>query len=109
MADWGPLIEGVLADRERGVDPGRISARFHGGLANHVVDVARAAGIEAVALTGGCFQNRTLTIAARARLEAAGFRVYTHSRVPPGDGGLSLGQVWAAGFRMIESGTDPRP
>jgi hydrogenase maturation protein HypF len=107
VADWGPLIEAVIVDRDRGVDPGRISARFHGGLLNHLVDAAASAGVGDVALTGGCFQNRTLTIGGRARLEAAGFRVYTHSRVPPGDGGLSLGQVWAAGFQMIGSGMKP--
>jgi hydrogenase maturation protein HypF len=107
VADWRPFIEAVIADRDRGVDPREISARVHGGLADHVVEVACAAGIEGVALTGGCFQNRILTRAARARLEAAGFRVYTHSRIPPGDGGLSLGQVWVAGFRMMESGPHP--
>ncbi|MBN2491823.1 MAG: carbamoyltransferase HypF [Planctomycetes bacterium] len=100
VADWRPLAAAVLADRDRGVAPARIAARFHNALADHAVAVARSAGLEDVALTGGCFQNRTLALGARARLEAAGFRVYTHCRVPTNDGGLALGQVWAAGHRL---------
>ena len=46
-------------------------------------------------LTGGCFQNRHLTEACLQRLLDAGFRPYWHQRVPPNDGGISLGQVVA--------------
>jgi hydrogenase maturation protein HypF len=100
VADWRPLVAAVLADRDRGVEIPRIAARFHHALAEHAVTVAERAGLEPVVLTGGCFQNRTLTEGARARLEAAGFRVYTHCRIPTNDGGLALGQVWAAGLRL---------
>jgi hydrogenase maturation protein HypF len=47
-------------------------------------------------LTGGCFQNALLAVRVRGRLAAAGFQVYTHQEVPPGDGGIALGQVWLA-------------
>ena len=39
------------------------------------------------------FQNLLLLNATVARLEARGFRVLLHSRVPCNDGGISLGQA----------------
>jgi hydrogenase maturation protein HypF len=34
----------------------------------------------------------------RKIVEASGFRFLVHQAVPPGDGGLSFGQVVASGF-----------
>ena len=47
-------------------------------------------------LSGGSMHNRRLKDRIRELLEKRGFRVYTHKRVPAGDGGLSLGQLAAA-------------
>jgi hydrogenase maturation protein HypF len=49
-----------------------------------------------VVLSGGCFQNRVLVERTVARLEARGFRPYWHQRFPPNDGGIALGQAYAA-------------
>ena len=46
-------------------------------------------------LTGGCFQNRYLSERVISRLEAEGFHPYWHQRVPPNDGGIALGQIFA--------------
>ena len=56
---------------------------------------ARTHGRRPVVLTGGCFQNARLAEAILREL-SGGFEVYTHSHVPPGDGGLSLGQALVA-------------
>jgi hydrogenase maturation protein HypF len=73
-----------------------VSARFHNTLAAATVDlvrcVARKYGHLPVALSGGCFQNRRLTESVLAGL-APDFTTYVHRKVPPGDGGLSLGQA----------------
>ena len=53
-----------------------------------------------VVLAGGCFQNRLLTERVTDLLARDGFRVLTHRRVPPGDGGLAVGQIWAATLRL---------
>jgi hydrogenase maturation protein HypF len=95
--DWGPLVLSAWEDRRRGVPPGVVSARFHDGLVEGVVAAARAAGLEAVALSGGCFQNRRLLERAVERLRREGFRPYWNRAVPPNDGGLALGQAVAAG------------
>jgi hydrogenase maturation protein HypF len=52
-----------------------------------------------VALSGGVFQNLLLLERTVARLELRGFRVLVHSRVPPNDAGISLGQAAVAGAR----------
>jgi hydrogenase maturation protein HypF len=52
-----------------------------------------------VALSGGVFQNLLLLERTVAGLEAAGFTVLLHGRVPPNDGGISLGQAAVAGAR----------
>jgi hydrogenase maturation protein HypF len=56
----------------------------------------RETGLAAVVPSGGVFLNALLTAEASARLRGDGFRVYRHRRVPPNDGGLSLGQLAVA-------------
>lgn len=95
ILDWSPMIEEILEDVARGVSTGVISAKFHNALAEAVVAVARKVGVNRVALSGGCFQNRYLTERVVHRLRAEGFQPYWHQRVPPNDGGIALGQVAA--------------
>jgi len=95
VLDWGPVIRAVVRDVRTAVAPGVIAARFHNALVEAIVAVAVRVGEPRVVLTGGCFQNRYLTERAIARLRAVGFRPYWHQRVPPNDGGISLGQVAA--------------
>ena len=95
VLDWGPMIVSILHDVAEGTPVGVISARFHNTLAEAIVAVAARVGEPRVVLTGGCFQNRALTERAIDRLRTAGFKPYWHQRVPPNDGGLSLGQIAA--------------
>lgn len=99
------VIEKVVGDLLDGAPPGAISAKFHAGLAGLIATVARRAReehrLERVVLSGGVFQNMYLLGRARQRLEDLGFRVFTHRRVPPNDGGISLGQAAVARARLI--------
>jgi hydrogenase maturation protein HypF len=97
--DWGPLVLELLEDVRRGVPTKVCAARFHNALAGGILTVAREVGEPAVALSGGCFQNVRLTESAAALLAAEGFRVLLHRQVPPGDGGISLGQIVVAAAR----------
>jgi hydrogenase maturation protein HypF len=96
VVDWRPAMQNAVDDVREHQPVGVISAKFHNGLAEAVVAVARIAAVEKVVLTGGCFQNRYLTERCVQRLLEAGFRAYWHQRVPPNDGGIALGQVMAA-------------
>jgi hydrogenase maturation protein HypF len=79
------------------VESGRISRRFHLGLARGLKNWALAAremtGISHVALSGGVFQNQTLNQAVQQELTAAGLTPLIHLHMPPNDACISLGQA----------------
>jgi hydrogenase maturation protein HypF len=97
------LIAAVTGDARAGTGREIIAARFHNGVAALIEDgcvLARdRTGLGTVALSGGVFQNQLLLHEAVTRLEAKGFRVLLHSRVPCNDGGISLGQAAVAAAR----------
>jgi hydrogenase maturation protein HypF len=95
--DWRELIREVANDVRQRVPTERIAARFHNALVNWVLAVAEASGRNQIVLSGGVFQNRYLTERAARLLEARGFQVYTHQRVPANDGGIALGQAVLSG------------
>ncbi len=99
IIDWEPMVLAILDDTRNGVAIGTIAATFHNTLAEIIVAIAGRAGQERVVLSGGCFQNRYLTERVVPRLRAAGFHPHWHRRVPPNDGGLSLGQIYIAVHR----------
>ncbi|HEB66274.1 MAG TPA: carbamoyltransferase HypF, partial [Chloroflexi bacterium] len=91
------LFRAVTEDMLRGTDVPLIAARFHqsviASVRRAVLEISRARGLDAVALSGGCFQNRILLDGLTRSLRADGLTVYTHHQVPPNDGGISLGQA----------------
>jgi len=96
------ILAAVLEDLAQGVSAGEIALRFHHTVALMIADMcsqlSQETGIEAVALSGGVFQNRLLTGLVRRLLQQRGLAVYTHQHVPCNDGGLSLGQAVIAHF-----------
>ncbi len=87
-----------------------MAARFHKGLAEAVArlvqllarsDPGAGRRFDAVALSGGCFQNRILFEEVARRLRAKNFTVLSHMKVPANDGGLSLGQAAIGAARLI--------
>ncbi len=91
------LVRAAVDDVAAGVDTGVVAARFHHGLTAAVVAGCRRArestGLPTVALSGGVWQNMLLLTTTVDALEAAGFTVLVHHRVPTNDGGISLGQA----------------
>jgi hydrogenase maturation protein HypF len=98
--DPGPVLAAIVADLRRRVPVPLIAARFHRAVAVAVAAVCRAArretGARVAALSGGVFANALLDAECAALLAADGFTVLRHRRVPPGDGGLALGQLIVA-------------
>ena len=102
-AHGADLVRAVVEDLTAGVSREVIAARFHNGLARLIeggcVLLRDRNGPTTVALSGGVFQNMLLLRRTVSRLEARGFRVLVHSRVPCNDGGISLGQAVVAAAR----------
>ena len=81
-----------------------IAARFHLGLARAILAVVDALSdhrFEAVALSGGVFQNRLLFERVSAGLRERDLSVLGHRLVPANDGGLALGQAAVAAARAL--------
>jgi hydrogenase maturation protein HypF len=104
IIDTRLLFESLLEDLGRKLRAAAISRRFHEGLIEIFVRVAdlfrRSASLNRVCLSGGTFHNVYLLENLRSRLEKNDFQVFTHSEVPAGDGGLSLGQALIAAHSL---------
>jgi hydrogenase maturation protein HypF len=91
------VIHRAVEDLLDGAPASEVSAKFHLGVARLIAEIARRVREERklsrVALSGGVFQNMLLLESTRRILMEGGFEVFTHSRVPPNDGGISLGQA----------------
>jgi hydrogenase maturation protein HypF len=96
--DLRPTVRAVVRELLVGRPAATIAARFHSTVASAGESMVRHAiernGTLPVVLSGGCFQNPLLVSAVETRL--ADLRVHRHRLVPPGDGGLALGQAAVA-------------
>ena len=63
------------------------------GLARIAIDAAQAEGTKVIGGSGGVFYNRAITNTVADVVASAGLRFVRHELVPPGDGGISVGQA----------------
>ena len=102
--DETPLVQELLQDISEKRSPNLIATKFHNTLAESIVSVAKQVGENRVVLSGGCFQNKYLTERTVHQLRQEGFHPYWHQKVPPNDGGLALGQIFAANWLQKRKG-----
>jgi hydrogenase maturation protein HypF len=75
---------------------------FHGTLAAALIDWSLAVlNAPEIVLSGGCIQNAVLTEALVEGFARHGVTALIPTRVPAGDGGLSLGQAWVAAQHLL--------
>ena len=107
--DYRPMVEALAADLRGRSDVAAVAARFHNTVASMLAEAARRArqmtALETAALSGGCLANRYLRRRLTGLLQADGFEVLTHSRIPCNDGGVSLGQAVSAAARLADGPT----
>ncbi|MEO1240422.1 MAG: carbamoyltransferase HypF [Pseudomonadota bacterium] len=92
--NWTEMLAAIIADMDEKLSKATIARKFHNALADAIVAIASQARRQTVILSGGCFQNRLLLERTIARLKQTGFTPVWPKRLPPNDGGLSLGQIY---------------
>jgi hydrogenase maturation protein HypF len=63
-------------------------------LSELAIKCARQLRIDDIGISGGVAYNQQVVSTIGGRVLENGLNFHTHSRVPPGDGGISLGQCW---------------
>ncbi|MBF0229431.1 MAG: carbamoyltransferase HypF [Desulfamplus sp.] len=108
IIDFIPCIKNIVEDISNRVSIEEIAAKFHQTIIESFVIAAKKVsvetGIKRVVLSGGVFNNLIILNGMIHFLEKDGFQVYSHSKVPSGDGGISLGQVVVARMQMLQEG-----
>ncbi len=102
--DSAGLFANVVQSVAEGMPVAEAAGRFHLSLAIALAGMAgraaRSLGITTVGLSGGVMQNAIMARLLPRALDCLGLKALVHHELPPGDGGLSLGQaVW--GRRML--------
>jgi hydrogenase maturation protein HypF len=90
------LAERLAATANAGFGAALFHATLVQGLTEWVRQAAARTGLDTVALGGGCFVNAILSEGLRRELSAAGLAVLEARQAPANDGGIALGQAWAA-------------
>ncbi|HBA90845.1 MAG TPA: carbamoyltransferase HypF [Anaerolineaceae bacterium] len=105
IIDPAPLWHMLLRDWRAGTAQSVLAARFHNSVARLTVEVcqqlSQTSGTKVVALSGGVWQNMLLLEKTHNLLEADGFTVLSHRRVPANDGCIALGQAVVAGSQIL--------
>lgn len=102
-------LRDVLCESVTLPDPEQAAFLFHRGVARVVgtrlMQAAKEAATDIVGVSGGCANNALLVELLRRDVAADGLQLLQHQIVPPGDGGLSLGQAMA-GRLTAETGSN---
>ncbi len=103
IIDYREMIRNITDDLRDDM-PGEIIARkFHNTVIDIIINISESirkdTGIVRVALSGGVFQNSILLENVNLKLKERGFIPLMHQIVPSNDGGISLGQIVAAGLK----------
>jgi hydrogenase maturation protein HypF len=101
--DLRPALRRALSDRAAGESVATIAAAFHNTLAAATAALVRRVVVREgplpIVASGGCFQNARLAEGIRAAL-APEHEVFLYGSVPPGDGGIALGQAVIANAQL---------
>lgn len=94
------IMSEIIKGRLDGENSEKLAYFFHTALAaetlSSILKAKEKTNISKIALSGGVFQNWLFTALLKDLLEQHNFKVLLHKMVPPNDGGIALGQAFAA-------------
>ncbi len=97
VMDLSDSIQKIIDLKERRVSTEEIAYAAQWGLGNGLAtlaaEIAEESDVSYIGFSGGVALNRIITKAVVSTIEAYSKTPLIHSRVPPGDGGVSVGQV----------------
>lgn len=102
--DWRTAWRNLLQQKLRGMDSAGLALGFHQGLVNWALALARHFSVQAISISGGCFQNRLLQSLLLQQQSETGIEMHWPASVPVNDGGLAIGQLWCC-ERTTDSST----
>jgi len=97
-----PLLDRLACEPDATYGAALFHATLAAGLGEWLQYAAQRESLRVVVLNGGCFMNGVLLQGLSAELRVAGINVHVAQRLPPNDGGLSLGQAWVGMSTMAE-------
>lgn len=107
IGDTEELFTGIAEALEKDIKKAEIARGFIYAVADFISNVTEhlikdAKELQSVAAAGGTFQNRILLERTIGLLEEKGYTVYINEQVPPGDGGICLGQAYLCDVNVRE-------
>jgi len=103
VIDTTYIVEEVFENREKfSVADLALSAQSYiaRSLAQLALNEAEKLGVGIIGFSGGVAHNEYIVSTIRKIIEENGLRFLAHETIPPGDGGISFGQVVAAAWQL---------
>ena len=104
--DWSEMFSSFISQDKHNFAPSILALSFHKTVARAAVKMLEfglsKTSTRNVVLTGGVFMNKILTRLLAEEIKRMGLNVYIHKKIPPNDGGISLGQA-VIGLRVSGS------
>lgn len=98
MISWDRMFHDLSTVRPLPEEMSSLAFSFHKALVEASVRMAEfgraKSGLNRICLSGGVFMNRIFSKFLCEELDDRGWEVYTHSQIPPNDGGIAAGQVY---------------
>jgi len=106
ILDTTYLLKFIYENRDR-LSPRDLGYSAHAYLANGLAEIAAenalSTGIKVVGFSGGVAHNKIFTKILKEEIEKRGIRFLLHQKIPPGDGGISVGQAYYTMNKILNS------